>query len=94
MPVTLLLPEALAQDAGGKRTVVIEVKQGSSLGDLLRQVRHRHPALVRRICDETGEIRRFVNVYVGDAESRTLHGLQTPVPVDATILVVGSVAGG
>lgn len=94
MPVTLQLPQALAPDAGGNRAVVIELEQGSSLGDLLQQVRHRHPALVRRICDETGEIRRFVNVYVGDAESRTMQGLRTPVPSDAVVMVVGSVAGG
>jgi molybdopterin converting factor small subunit len=94
MPVTLRLPQALAPDAGGQRIVVIDLERGSSLGDLLRQVRLAHPALGRRICDETGQIRRFVNVYVGDAESRALQGLRTPVPTDAVVMVVGSVAGG
>lgn len=94
MPVTLRLPQALAPDAGGQRTVVIDLAQGSSLGDLLQQVRLRHPALGRRICDETGRIRRFVNVYVGEVESRQLQGLGTPVPPDAVVMVVGSVAGG
>ncbi len=94
MPVIIQLPQALAPDAGGQRTLAIDLEQGSNLGELLRAVSLRHPALGRRICDETGQLRRFVNVYVQDAESRTLQGMDTPVPVDAIVLVVGSVAGG
>ena len=55
----------------------IRIDDGAVLGDLLTLVRQAHPALGRRVCDETGAIRRFVNVYVGDDESRTLQGLQT-----------------
>jgi molybdopterin synthase sulfur carrier subunit len=94
VPVIVQLPQALAPDAGGQRTLAIDLERGSNLGELLRQVSLRHSALGRRICDETGQLRRFVNVYVQDAESRTLQGMDTPVPGDAIVLVVGSVAGG
>ena len=44
--------------------------------------------------DETGSIRRFANVYVGDDECRVLDGLSTPVPPGSVVMVIGSVAGG
>ncbi|MBI1352563.1 MAG: molybdopterin synthase sulfur carrier subunit [Actinomycetales bacterium] len=94
MAVVVRLPQALAVDAGGHRTLEFDLPAGSVLADLLTQVRSQYPALGRRICDETGAIRRFVNVYVGDDESRALQGLGTPVAQDADVFVVGSVAGG
>lgn len=94
MPVTVRLPQALAGDAGGARELSVDLPGGGTLADLLDALRASHPALARRVCDETGAIRRFVNVYVGDDESRSLHGLRTPVPADATVFIVGSVAGG
>lgn len=94
MPVVVRLPQALAVDAAGARELSFDVAANATLDDLLAQVRERFPALGRRVCDETGAIRRFVNVYVGDEESRTLQGLATPVPADAVVFVVGSVAGG
>jgi molybdopterin converting factor small subunit len=44
--------------------------------------------------DETGAIRRFVNVYVGDDECRTLDGLGTTVRPGTVVYVIPSVAGG
>jgi molybdopterin converting factor small subunit len=94
MTVVVQLPQALAEDAGGHRELAFELAPSASLADLLADVQARHPALGRRLCDETGAIRRFVNVYVGEDESRALNGLQTPVPPGAVVLVAGSVAGG
>ncbi len=94
MTVTVRLPQALAPDAGGHTELAFDLAQGACLADLLGQVQQQYPALGRRLRDETGAIRRFVNVYVGDDESRALDGLQTPVPAGAVVLVAGSVAGG
>ena len=76
------------------RELDVDLAGDATLDDLLEQVREQYPALGRRVCDETGAIRRFVNVYVGDEESRTLQGLATPVPAGSVVFVVGSVAGG
>jgi molybdopterin converting factor small subunit len=94
MTVLVRLPHSLAVDAGGQVELAFELAPNASLADLLDQVQARYPALERRLRDETGAVRRFVNVYVGEEESRVLHGLQTPVPSDALVLVAGSVAGG
>lgn len=94
MTVTMRLPQSLASDAAGSCDLAVDVPPDSSLGDLLTVLRTQYPALARRLCNETGELRRFVNVYVGEVESRALQGLATPIPAGATLLVAGSVAGG
>ncbi|MCH8901543.1 MAG: MoaD/ThiS family protein, partial [Chloroflexi bacterium] len=50
--------------------------------------------LKERICDETGELRRFVNVYVNGEDVRFLSGLQTPLEPGAEVSIVPAVAGG
>ena len=80
MTVLVRLPQALLPDAGGSAVPQVDLAAAGTL--------------VRRICDETGAVRRFVNVFVGDEECRRLQGLHTPVPDGTEVLVVGSVAGG
>jgi sulfur-carrier protein len=53
-----------------------------------------HPGLGGRILDEGGQLRRFVNVYVGDEDVRFAQGLDTPVPAGARVSVIPAVAGG
>lgn len=88
------VPAALAQDSGGRRALEFELRDGATLSDLLDEVARQFPALGRRVRDETGAVRRFVNVYVGDDESRSLDGLATLIADQQTVVVVGSVAGG
>lgn len=88
----IVLPGALREHAGGVST--IEAPGGCSLGELLDGLAVSHPNLVRRIRDEQGELRRFVNVYVDDEDVRRMQGLATPVPSGAEVRVLPSVAGG
>ena len=67
---------------------------GAVLADVIDDVAGRYPALARRIVDETGELRRFANVYVGAEECRRLQGLATPVPPGVDVSIIGSIAGG
>ncbi|HKU10938.1 MAG TPA: MoaD/ThiS family protein, partial [Sinomonas sp.] len=53
-----------------------------------------YPILARRIRDETGRLRRYVNVYVDGEDVRRRDGLETPVADGQEILVIQSVAGG
>lgn len=93
-PVIVRLPQALAEHAGGDRVVAIDVGPAMSLGGILDLLAERAPGVGRRVRDETGAIRRFVNVYVGDDECRTLGGLGTSVPAGTVVYVIPSVAGG
>jgi molybdopterin converting factor small subunit len=91
--VQVLLPGVLAALAGGEKHVDVE-PTGPTLGDLLDALESRHPMLGRRIRDETGAVRRFVNVYVDGEDIRFNGGLTTPVRDGAEVQVLPSVAGG
>lgn len=93
-PVVLRVPRVLAADAGGRRELSLVVPPGGSLLTVLDRLRDSHPRLERRVRDETGALRRFVNVYVDGLDVRHASGLATAVPGGATVEVVQSVAGG
>jgi sulfur-carrier protein len=91
--VQVLLPGVLAAMAGGEKHLDVD-PTGETLGDLLDALESQHPMLGRRIRDETGQVRRFVNVYVDGEDIRFNGGLTTPVPDGAEVQVLPSVAGG
>jgi sulfur-carrier protein len=90
--ITLLVPGALRADADGAAR--LSLSSTGSLRGVLDELDERWPRLARRIRDEQGEIRRYVNVYVDGEDCRRLAGLSTPVPDGAEIQVLPSVAGG
>lgn len=85
------LPSMLRTYIDGDKEIDIE---GDTLGAVLDGVRDRSPGLERRLRDETGRLRRYVNFYVGEDECRTLAGQDTPVGPDTEIMIIPSVAGG
>ena len=93
MTVQVLLPGALASLAGGAKHLDVE-PEGDTLADLLDALAAQHPLLTRRIRDETGQVRRFVNVYVDGEDVRFEGGLATKVRDGAEVQVLPSVAGG
>jgi len=93
MSVQVVLPGVLADLAGGARQLDVE-PAGGTLADVLDALAAEHPLLGRRIRDETGRVRRFVNVYVDGDDVRFEQGLATPVKDGAVVQVLPSVAGG
>ena len=93
MSVEVVLPGVLADLAGGARSLRV-ADTGPTLADLLDQLAVEHPVLGRRIRDESGTVRRFVNVYVDGEDVRFCSGLATPVRDGAVVQVLPSVAGG
>ena len=94
MAVTVRLPNVLAAEAGGQTVLEHQATDAMTLGGVLDQIGATWPLLERRLRDERGQLRRYVNVYVDGEECRRMEGLQTPVSDRAEILVVPSVAGG
>ncbi|MCU1615016.1 MAG: putative molybdopterin synthase related protein [Frankiales bacterium] len=93
MSVEVVLPGALADLAGGARHLAVDLP-GATLGDLLDELAVRHPLLDRRLRDETGTLRRFVNVYVDGEDVRYEGMLAAAVRDGAVVQVLPSVAGG
>lgn len=95
MKVTVELPAALADSAGGRRSLDVQLDGDcSTVGDLLDLVGGVHPVLVRRLRTETGQLRRYVNVFADGQDVRGLAGTDTVLGPDAVVLVMPSVAGG
>ena len=93
MSVEVVLPGVLADLAGGTRHLQVD-PGGGTLAELLDSLAAVHPSLERRIRDEAGALRRFVNVYVDGDDVRYTGGLGAPVVDGAVVQVLPSVAGG
>lgn len=94
MRVVLVVPGALRQFSGGESKLELDVPPDATVGTLLDQLAEQRPTLHRRIQDETGGLRRHVNVFVGDTNVRDAQLLDTPVPAGVDVTVLPSVAGG
>ncbi len=89
--VTVRIPTQLRSLTGGTGEVPLE---GSTVAEVLKALDAAHPGFGERLFDESGELRRFVNVFVADEDVRFLQGLQTPVAPGQTVSIVPAVAGG
>jgi molybdopterin converting factor small subunit len=94
MRVTVHLTNVLRADADGAAHVPVEVDDGSALRGVLDELAARHPGLDRRIRDERGRLRRYVNVFVDQDECRAVGGLDAPVHEGSDVRLLPSVAGG
>ncbi|HSK25553.1 MAG TPA: MoaD/ThiS family protein [Jiangellales bacterium] len=94
MVVTVDLPAVLRPYAGGRAEVVLDVPDGCTVRAVLDRLAADAPALERRLRDERGALRQYVNVYLGDDDVRTAGLLDSRVPERARLLVLPSVAGG
>jgi sulfur-carrier protein len=94
MTVEVVLPGFLADLAGGHKHMHVQVADGGTLAAVLDGLVDGRPLLDRRIRDETGAVRRFVNVYVDGEDVRFAAGVRTPVGDGAVVHVMPSVAGG
>jgi sulfur-carrier protein len=96
MHATVRLPSALRMHTGGSAVVVVEVDSSGpvTLADLLDALALSEPAIERRIRDERGELRRHVNLFIGDDDVRAHNGLDAPVGDGDELLVLAAVSGG
>jgi sulfur-carrier protein len=91
MAVTVRIPTTMRPLSGGNSTVSVE---SGSLGEVLAALEAAHPGFGERLFDETGGLRKFVNVFVSDDDVRYLDGLDTKVPDGETVSIIPAVAGG
>jgi molybdopterin converting factor small subunit len=92
--VAVRIPTILRAYTQGKSDVSVTVEDGAALADVVAALDRAHPGIAARVLDDSGQIRRFVNVYVDDDDVRFAAGLQTPTPDGARVSVIPAVAGG
>lgn len=91
--ITLELPNVLCSQ-NGERSSVVVAGTCRTVGDAISALSGKSPGAHNRIMDESGNIRRHVNVFVNGENIRFLDGLSTPVDGNATITVIAAVSGG
>ncbi len=91
MAIKVLIPTPLRTLTGGNETVEAS---GKTIAEIFADLERRHPGIKERLCDDKGEIRRFVNVYHNQEDIRFKDGKNTSVNDGDDISIVPAIAGG
>ncbi len=88
---TLKIPTPLRPYADGQSVVTV---QGGTVAEALRDLVAQYPALEKHLFSEEGELRPFVNLFLGQEDVRHLQGEETPLNEDDVLRIIPSIAGG
>jgi adenylyltransferase/sulfurtransferase len=91
MSVTFHIPAALRAFTDGKREVAAE---GSTVGEALSDLASSYPDIRPHLYEDGGELRSFINVFLGDTNVKNLDGLSTTLRGGEAIMLVPAIAGG
>ncbi len=91
MSITVRIPTPLRRVTNGEDKVTVE---GSNLNEIIGSLDGQYPGIKARICDDNGDLRNFVNVYLNGEDVRFLEGLETSTKTGDEISIVPAVAGG
>lgn len=91
MAVTVRIPTPLRKFTGDQADVEV---QGATVGEVIDNLEAQHSGIKERMVDESGAIRRFVNVYVNEEDIRFLDGSETGVQDGDQVTIVPAIAGG
>jgi len=91
MAIKIAVPTPLRRVTGDADTV--EVAAGT-ITDIIEALETQYPGFRARLCEDSGELRRFINIYVDGEDVRFLDNLATRVPDGAEVSIVPAIAGG
>lgn len=91
MTVTVRLPTVLRPQANGQSTVSVE---GTNVGEVVNSLVATFPGLQSNLLDDSGQVRKFVNIYINDEDIRFLDKLDTTVNEGDEVAILPAVAGG
>ena len=85
------IPTPLRKLTEGKEEVTVA---GTTVGEVITSLEAAYPGIKARICDETGAVRKFVNIFANDEDIRFLKNLDTPLKDSDEVSIVPAIAGG
>ena len=85
------IPTPLRKLTEGKEEVTVS---GSTVGEVIAGLEAAYPGIKARICDDTGAVRKFVNIFANDEDIRFLKNLDTPLKDSDEVSIVPAIAGG
>jgi len=88
---TLKLPTPLRPYAEGQSTIILP---GEDVEEVLIGVVETYPMLKKHLFNDGGNLRPFVNLFLGEENVNQLEGLKTPLAAGDTLLIIPSIAGG
>jgi molybdopterin synthase sulfur carrier subunit len=88
---TVRIPTPLRQATKGNAEVKVS---GDTVDDVVADLERQFPGLKERLVDETGELRRFINIYVNEEDIRFLDGKKTALKATDIVSIVPAIAGG
>jgi molybdopterin synthase sulfur carrier subunit len=88
---TVRIPTPLRKLTAGQEEVSAA---GATVGELIADLEAKYPGIKERICDDAGQVRRFVNIFVREEDIRFLQNLDTPVKDADEVSIVPAIAGG
>jgi molybdopterin synthase sulfur carrier subunit len=91
MPVLVRIPTPLRRHTGGAGEVHAT---GRDIGELVDDLERQFPGFRERLCDETGDFRRFINIYVNQEDVRFLQGRESVLKDGDEVSIVPAIAGG
>lgn len=89
--VTVRIPTPLRTLSGGQSEVKIAA---GTLRQCIEELEARFPGFKARICEDSGTVRRFINIFVNGEDIRFLSGLDTPLKPGDEVTIIPSMAGG
>ncbi len=91
MAVNVLIPTPLRKFTNNNETVTVSA---GTVVTLVEELEQQYPGIKKSLCDDAGELRRFVNIYVNEEDIRFLEGKDTPIKDGDAVSVVPAIAGG
>ena len=91
MPVTVRIPTPLQKLTQNKSEVLVTA---TTIGGCIQALEQNYPGIKQRICDDQGNIRRFVNIFVNEEDFRFLKKEQTPLKDGDEVSIIPAIAGG
>ena len=89
--VTIEVPAALRIYCDGALELSL---QAGTVRAALEELERRHPMLYRNVCDESGSVRRHINLFVNTSHVRDRNGLDTPLQAGDVVTILPAISGG
>ena len=91
MSVTVRIPTPIRRVTNGEDKITVS---GATLRQIIEAMEEEYPGIKARLCDDKGDLRSFVNIYINGEDVRFLSGIDSPLNPGDEVSIIPAVAGG